>query len=66
MRTIRAIALGVGVVATLGIGLVVDRTSHSVSDTLIGAAVPVLLVWLAIAAFLAVLRRRFDGRVRRS
>jgi hypothetical protein len=37
--------------------LAVDRTSHSVSDTFYGAAVPIGLVWLVAVAVVLVLRR---------
>jgi hypothetical protein len=50
----------VGVLASGIIGLVVDRSSHSVSDTLEGAALPVLLVWVAVIATVVALRRRAD------
>lgn len=57
MRTLRIAAITVGGLATIAIGVVVDPASHSVSDTLYGAAVPVLLVWLAVAGVLLLPRR---------
>ncbi len=60
MRVVRLLVIVVGVLASVAIGFVVDRSSHSVSDTLEGAALPVLLVWVAVIATVAVLRRRVD------
>jgi hypothetical protein len=37
--------------------LAVDRSSHSVSDTFYGAAVPIGLVWLVALGVIAVVRR---------
>lgn len=41
--------------------LSVDSRSHSVSDTLYGAAVPVALVWLVAIGVILVLRRTMTG-----
>lgn len=55
--------LVLGVVVTGIIGALVDSGSHSVSDTLYGAAGPVLLVWVAVAGVLVMIgrRSRMDG-----
>jgi hypothetical protein len=58
MRTLRWLVVAAGLIGTIAIGAVVDSSSHSVSDTLYGAAVPVLLMWLVISAVLVLLRRR--------
>ena len=58
MRIVRWIVVLIAVVASVFIGIVVDRSSHSVSDTLYGAAVPVFVVWLVVGLILLVLRRR--------
>jgi hypothetical protein len=58
MRALRFLVVGFGVAASLIIGFLVDRTSHSVSDTLYAAAAPVALTWLAVAVLLVALRRR--------
>ena len=57
MRTIRWLLALAGAIGTIAIGAIVDRTSHSVSDTLYGTAVPVLLLWLVIGGTLVFLRR---------
>ena len=58
MRVLRLLVVAGGVVRTVAIGAAVDRSSHSVSDTLYGAAGPVLLLWLAVAALLLLPRVR--------
>ncbi|HEY7527418.1 MAG TPA: hypothetical protein VIA82_11370 [Candidatus Limnocylindria bacterium] len=58
MRTVRWLVVAAGMVGSVAIGAVVDRTSHSVSDTLYGAAVPVLLLWMGVALVLVFLRPR--------
>jgi hypothetical protein len=57
MGVLRLVLVLAGLIGTLIIGAAVDRTSHSVSDTLYGAAAPVLLLWLAVAAVLLLLQR---------
>ena len=52
MRVLRLLLVAVGIVGSVAIGAAVDRSSHSVSDTLYGAAGPILLLWLVIAALL--------------
>lgn len=46
MRFLRFLILGDAVAATVVIGVAVDQNAHSVSDTLIGAAAPVIITWL--------------------
>jgi hypothetical protein len=58
MRNFRIGLVVAGVIATVVIGALVDRTTHSVSDTLYGSAVPVALVWLVIGAALFMTRPR--------
>ena len=58
MRIYRIGLVVTGVAATLLIGVLVDRTSHSVSDTLYGSVVPVVAVWLVIGAALFAARLR--------
>jgi len=58
MRMVRWLVVVAGMVGSVAIGAVVDQTSHSVSDTLYGAAVPVLLLWLVIGVVLLLLRPR--------
>ena len=58
MRFLRLLLVTAGIAGTLAIGAAVDRSSHSVSDTLYGAAVPVLLLWLAITVALLLLSLR--------
>jgi hypothetical protein len=61
MRVLSWLVVAAGIAGSLAIGAAVDRTSHSVSDTLYGAAGPVLLLWLVIGAALLLL-----GRLRRA
>jgi hypothetical protein len=56
MRTVRWLVVMAGIIGSVAIGAVVDRTSPSVSDTLYGAAVPVALVWLGVSLALLILR----------
>jgi hypothetical protein len=56
-RILTVAALGVAAAASVWIFLAVDSRSHSVSDTLYGAAVPIGLVWLVALAVVFVLRR---------
>lgn len=49
--------VALGVAASIWIILAVDAGSHSVSDTLYGAAVPIGLVWLAALAVVVIARR---------
>jgi len=56
MRIFRVGLVVAGVVATAVIGVLVDRASHSVSDTLYGSVMPVVAVWLVIGATLFVTR----------
>ena len=56
-RSLVTSTLVVAAAASAWIFLAVDRTSHSVSDTFYGAAVPIGLVWLVAVAVLLVLRR---------
>jgi len=55
---VRWVILMGGVVGTFAMGAAVDRTSHSLSDTFYGAAIPVLLLWLGIGVVLLILHRR--------
>jgi hypothetical protein len=56
-RALRVAALVIAAAASVWIFLAVDRTSHSLSDTFYGAAVPIGLVWLVALAVVFVLRR---------
>jgi hypothetical protein len=56
-RILTVAALGVAAAASVWIFLAVDGTSHSVSDTVYGAAAPIGLVWLFALAVVFVLRR---------
>jgi len=58
MRVLRWLAVVAGVVASVAIGAIVDRSSHSVSDTLYASAGPVLLVWLVVGLAVLFLDRR--------
>jgi hypothetical protein len=58
MRSVRWLVVTAGMVGSVAIGAVVDRTSHSVSDTFYGAAVPVLLLWIVVGLALLLLRPR--------
>ena len=49
--------LVVAAAASLWVLLAVDRTSHSVSDTIYGAAPPIGLIWLVAVTVVLVLRR---------
>jgi hypothetical protein len=58
MRTVLSVAVfGFAAGASAWIFLTVDSRSHSVSDTLYEAAVPIGLVWLLALAVVFVLRR---------
>ena len=56
-RALITSALVVAASASVWVFLAVDRTSHSVSDTFYGAAVPIGLVWLVALGVIAVVRR---------
>jgi hypothetical protein len=56
-RIITVAALGVAAAASVWIFLAVDSNSHSVSDTIYGAAGPIGLLWLVSLAVVFVLRR---------
>ncbi len=58
MRLRRGFLVLAGAIATVAIGAVVDASSHSVSDTLYGAATPVLILWLVIGLVLLLGRQR--------
>ncbi len=49
--------VALAVAASIWIFLTVDAGSHSVSDTLYGAVVPIGLVWLAALAVVVIARR---------
>ena len=55
-RVITAAIVVLAVAASACIFLAVDAGSHSVSDTLYGAVVPIGLVWLGALALLAIVR----------
>jgi hypothetical protein len=55
-RAITAATVVLAVAASAWIFLAVDAGSHSVSDTLYGAVVPIGLVWLGALALLATVR----------
>ena len=55
-RAITAATVVLAVAASVWIFLAVDAGSHSVSDTLYGAVVPIGLVWLGELALLATVR----------
>jgi hypothetical protein len=56
-RILTVAALGVAAAASVWIFLAVDSNSHSVSDTIYGAAGPIGLLWLVSLAVVFVLRR---------
>ncbi|TMB55797.1 MAG: hypothetical protein E6J47_06240 [Chloroflexi bacterium] len=56
-RLLIGATLGVAAIASVWIFLTVDSTSHSVSDTFYGAAVPIGLIWLVAGAVIFTLRR---------
>ncbi|HEX6655796.1 MAG TPA: hypothetical protein VF153_06255 [Candidatus Limnocylindria bacterium] len=58
MPLLRLLLVAVAIVGTVAISVAVDQSSHSVSDTLYGAAGPVLLLWLVVAALLLLPRLR--------
>ena len=55
-RAITVATFVLAVAASVWIFLAVDAGSHSVSDTLYGAVVPIGLVWLGALALLASMR----------
>jgi hypothetical protein len=57
-----SITLVVATAASAWALLAVDRTSHSVSDTLYGAAVPIGLIWLVAVTVVFVLSRTMASR----
>jgi hypothetical protein len=56
-RILTVAAFGIAAAASVWIRLAVDSTSHSVSDTVYGAAAPIGLAWLVALAVVLVLRR---------
>jgi hypothetical protein len=58
MRIVRWLLVLIGVAGSVAIGAAVDRSSHSVSDTLYGSVIPVLLLWLVVGLVLLALRPR--------
>jgi hypothetical protein len=56
-RALTVAVVAFAAAASVWIFLAVDGTSHSVSDTFYGAAVPIGLVWLVALAVVFVLRR---------
>jgi hypothetical protein len=56
-RLLTGVTLFVAASASVWFFLAVDSTSHSVSDTFYGSAVPIGLIWLAAMAVILVLRR---------
>jgi len=56
MRTLRWLLVVAGMIGTVLIGAAIDRGSHSVSDMLYGAAIPLLVLWLVIGIVLLLLR----------
>jgi hypothetical protein len=56
-RILMLAALAIAAAVSVWIFLAVDRTSHSVSDTFYGAAVPIGLLWLVAITVVFVLRR---------
>jgi hypothetical protein len=61
-RLLTSITLVVATAASVWALLAVDRTSHSVSDTLYGAAVPIGLIWLVAVTVVFVLSRTMASR----
>jgi TRAP-type mannitol/chloroaromatic compound transport system permease large subunit len=49
--------LAVGVIGTIVLVIVADQGSHSVSDTLYEALIPVVILWFALIAVFAVQTR---------
>ena len=60
-RILTVTVVGLAAAASVWIFLSVDSRSHSVSDTLYGAAVPIGLAWLIALAVVFVLRRTMTG-----
>jgi hypothetical protein len=56
-RALLTATLVLAAAASVWVVLAVDRTSHSVSDTFYGAAVPIGLVWLVALGVIALVRR---------
>jgi hypothetical protein len=58
IRTMQLVLVGSAVAATIAVIAYVDQGSHSVSDTLYGAAISVMLIWVAAGIAFYALRRR--------
>lgn len=59
IRTMQLVLVGSAVAATIAVIAFVDQGSHSVSDTLYGSAIYVMLIWVAAGiAFYALGRRK--------
>jgi hypothetical protein len=56
-RPLLTATLVLAAAASVWVFLAVDSYSHSVSDTLYGAAAPIGLVWLIAVAVIALVRR---------
>jgi hypothetical protein len=56
-RALITFAVLIAAAASVWIFLAVDRSSHSVSDTFYGAAVPIGVVWLVALGVIALVRR---------
>jgi hypothetical protein len=56
-RLLIGVTLAVAAIASVWTFLAIDSTSHSVSDTFYGAAVPIGLIWLVATAVIVLLRR---------
>jgi hypothetical protein len=56
-RPLLTATLVLAAAASVWVFLAVDSSSHSVSDTLYGAAAPIGLVWLIAVAVIALVRR---------
>ncbi len=58
IRTMQLVLVGSAIAATIAVIAFVDQGSHSVSDTLYGSAIYVMLIWVAAGlAFYALGRR---------
>jgi hypothetical protein len=56
-RPLLTATLVLAAAASVWVFLALDSSSHSVSDTLYGAAAPIGLVWLIAVAVIALVRR---------
>jgi glycerol uptake facilitator-like aquaporin len=58
IRTMQLVLVGSAVAATVAVIAYVDQGSHSVSDTLYGSAIYVMLIWVVAGIAFHALGRR--------